>query len=219
MSSDDAGKVALVGRDLVTMEMCEVVAALVAQGVSTQGVDRVYLAVVDGRWSQGGSYWVRLRAPASRGRTAPSPWKLPSVLCAVRAPLWCVCAGVWCGVVTLRGGAVCVCRVLMQDSPLAVDVPGEPEDVGASGRLRGGASSRDVMLWSPDQVVAWGRLCCGLSEEDASVLRNLNGEQLLGYPAYPSSELVEELTLWGMTPAGAHATATAYQTQPWVTPP
>lgn len=154
--ADDVPKVTLVGKDLVTMEMCEVVAALMAQGVSKQGVDCVYLAVVDGRWSQGAAYW---------------------------------------------------------DSPPVEDV--HVDDVGASGER--GATSRDVMHWTPDQVVAWGRVGCGLSEEDSSVLRNLNGEQLLGYPAYPTRDLVGDLTQWGMTPAGAHATAAAYQAQRWVT--
>jgi hypothetical protein len=56
-----------------------------------------------------------------------------------------------------------------------------------------------------------------LSASDAAVLRRLNGEQLLGYPAFPTSELVEDLTLWGMSPDSANATAVTFQAQRWVT--
>jgi hypothetical protein len=48
---EEAQKMILTGRDLVTLEMCELVGALIAQGVSSPAVDCVYIAVVDHIWT------------------------------------------------------------------------------------------------------------------------------------------------------------------------
>lgn len=78
-----------------------------------------------------------------------------------------------------------------------------------------GVTTRDVVLWSPEVVQEWGRVQCGLSDEDVAVLRFLSGEKLLGYPAYPLTELIEDLKGWGMSEVGAKKTADTYQAQRW----
>jgi hypothetical protein len=95
-----------------------------------------------------------------------------------------------------------------------VTAPSHPESVRMS------PSREAVRSWTHEEVAQWGAVVCKLSPQDMAVLRlRLTGKMLLGYPVFPLTKLVGDLTVWGMSAAGADAIAAAYQAQRWAAGP